>query len=53
MYDKDWNILWTKGYESRFGELVVLNDSVAITLVNFRNYRQGVGAINYINGDTI
>lgn len=53
MYDENWNVLWSKGYDSRYGEIEILNDSVGIAPVFFRNYRRGIGAIDLNTGDTI
>lgn len=53
MYDKDWNVLWSKGYASRYRDIELIDDSVGITPVFIRNYLQGIGAINLNTGDTI
>lgn len=53
MYDSNWNVLWSKGYSFRYGEISVLNDSVGIASVQIRNYRTGIAAINLNTGDTL
>jgi hypothetical protein len=53
MYDKNWNVLWSKGYDFRYRDISVVNDSVGIASVQIRNYKTGIAALNLNTGDTI
>jgi hypothetical protein len=53
MYDENWNVLWSKGYDFRYQDLTELNDSIGVASVQIRNFRTGIASINLNTGDTL